>query len=1296
MKLFNTLLFTLILIVAMYIITSKIKKTHLEKYVNIDQIADNTGVKTWSDWEIKYGETLKDKGGNPDTSKNKLDKCEGDCDTDSDCKPGLKCFQRSSSSNVPPGCVAGGPGDDPTHDYCYDPDDKLPACNNYLNMTNNTSIAVTNSNYNTFNNENLDDINNVRKVLYGTNEENLNKDEYTMCNLNLCVDDDGLPSKKEVKDYDIKIKNYFEKIQALEDFKSKIEVLIINGYIPFLHRLLLLVGQLKVNNNIRIYKRNDKSIENKIDVVLNKAKVTFLDILNNWINTHSQKDFLEELKSNINTNITHKANNISNQMERETKLLSLSILDTPNIKNKLTNSDWETELLDSSDIYSKFKSFFVLDYFNELKNESDKLRNKTKTEMNRLKECESHGRIVGTAISEVGGGQCVLDSNASIEQKISSCNKICISQTDCNYYTLDGNKCLLYKHFKEIVPRDGSMSFKSLKGCNKDKWTVKTLVNSYSGNRKNTPHNQVMIDMDGPIGKNASGTYDFSYAFWIYINNDSQDWRAILRRGPNYPFYSPGQTHKSEKQRQPGIWLWPGRTYGDFNRSSETDNYSNGRSLHFRFGLEGTGNWNRGIDVPAWTYGGLPLVDKGNNPNTSKNKLGKCEGDCDSDNDCKPGLKCFERSSSKNVPPGCKPGGSGDDPTHDYCYDPNDPNELYKRETIKPKTWHHVVFTVKDSKEFSAYVDGVRRSHTITEKPIATDFNDNFPITMGGGNETESWGGYPASNNDHRAPSQHPGFLVRNVQVFRNTLDEKYIVSLMKSDIERGVKETTYEQFENYSKVKTALDVRNPKISTAVKESANQVANKQHNLWGVGNSEHIMARAAKDGKIVSSNSSIHECNSPSNQVDMMYINTPKTFKDAKNYCKKIGRNLLKFVHPEADGEGRCGGRTNCDKNEGIEKANRINAFKYYQAVDLLNKGRNVGRTSNDIWIDGSDADWNKPNDGGTINREGTFLNDNLTLTHMGSYDGLLPLVDKGGNPDTSQNKLGKCEGDCDSDNDCKPGLKCFERSSSKNVPPGCKPGGSGDDPTHDYCYDPNYNNTYGNKVNDSNSVSYWNNNEPNDWGNSEDCIQMSPMWGTPNSGLKMNDLNCENKKPFICEKELLDPINLSTNACKDDLKLQNFEKRMGLDPNANRFQKCQQFSHRYGVKAGSSWGCIENNALAKTWWSGKHSEKHGHGKPISYEDGCTTTTKKTVHDGCDPSSSYYLGLKIREGKTNKWNPDTSVNKLGMCEGDCDKDSDCKPDMKCFQRSGNTSVPGCTTDGSNNWRDADYCIHKYKK
>ena len=67
------------------------------------------------------------------------------------------------------------------------------------------------------------------------------------------------------------------------------------------------------------------------------------------------------------------------------------------------------------------------------------------------------------------------------------------------------------------------------------------------------------------------------------------------------------------------------------------------------------------------------LVDvsmEGNNGNpTSAFPLGKCQGDCDTDNDCADNLICYQRSSGDTVPPGCS--GTTTEST-DYCYDPND------------------------------------------------------------------------------------------------------------------------------------------------------------------------------------------------------------------------------------------------------------------------------------------------------------------------------------------------------------------------------------------------------------------------------------------------------------------------------------------------------------------------------------------------------------------------------------------------------------------------------------------------
>ena len=48
----------------------------------------------------------------------KLQNCQGDCDEDSHCADGLKCFLRDMREKVP-GCVAGGKGDISAYDYCY-------------------------------------------------------------------------------------------------------------------------------------------------------------------------------------------------------------------------------------------------------------------------------------------------------------------------------------------------------------------------------------------------------------------------------------------------------------------------------------------------------------------------------------------------------------------------------------------------------------------------------------------------------------------------------------------------------------------------------------------------------------------------------------------------------------------------------------------------------------------------------------------------------------------------------------------------------------------------------------------------------------------------------------------------------------------------------------------------------------------------------------------------------------------------------------------------------------------------
>ena len=73
--------------------------------------------------------TITDKGADGCTVSQLCAKCEGDCDTDNDCQGDLKCYQRTSSDAIVPGCSSTGYvktslGD---HDYCYSSGD-APTC----------------------------------------------------------------------------------------------------------------------------------------------------------------------------------------------------------------------------------------------------------------------------------------------------------------------------------------------------------------------------------------------------------------------------------------------------------------------------------------------------------------------------------------------------------------------------------------------------------------------------------------------------------------------------------------------------------------------------------------------------------------------------------------------------------------------------------------------------------------------------------------------------------------------------------------------------------------------------------------------------------------------------------------------------------------------------------------------------------------------------------------------------------------------------------------------------------------
>ena len=78
--------------------------------------------------------------------------------------------------------------------------------------------------------------------------------------------------------------------------------------------------------------------------------------------------------------------------------------------------------------------------------------------------------------------------------------------------------------------------------------------------------------------------------------------------------------------------------------------------------------------VATSTATGTQLANKGAAGCTRKSPCGLCHGDCDSDSDCRPGLKCFQRHAKCTIVGGCvvgcSTGGTGDKSGFDYCYKP--------------------------------------------------------------------------------------------------------------------------------------------------------------------------------------------------------------------------------------------------------------------------------------------------------------------------------------------------------------------------------------------------------------------------------------------------------------------------------------------------------------------------------------------------------------------------------------------------------------------------------------------------
>ena len=287
-------------------------------------------------------------------------------------------------------------------------------------------------------------------------------------------------------------------------------------------------------------------------------------------------------------------------------------------------------------------------------------------------------------------------------------------------------------------------------------------------------------------------------------------------------------------------------------------------------------------------------------------------------------------------------------------------------------------------------------------------------------------------------------------------------------------------------------------------------------------------------------------------------------------------------------------------------------------------------------------------------------------------------------------KLSHCQGNCNTDNDCNTGFKCYDRhNDTDSGPPGCIGEMNGD---WSYCYDPSYEGTF--------TMIEWN-----------PTVKLGHCQGNCIADTDCdNGLQCYHRdfKRVVpgCRGELNDYWDV----CFDPLG--HCEGNCNSDRDCNRGLKCY---NRHSDNDSGPPGCIDR--LNGDWsycydplYEGTFTSiaqdptvKLGHCQGNCDDDGDCDNGLQCYHRvGDDPGPPDCRGQMFTDfnycydptavGTIRNHGIDPEFT-LGICEGDCDNDDHCDGDLKCWHREiGEPGPPGCRGDmyGAHHTVNLDYC------
>eukprot|EP00980_Cylindrotheca_fusiformis_P003049 scaffold713_cov131-Cylindrotheca_fusiformis.AAC.7 len=266
--------------------------------------------------------------------------------------------------------------------------------------------------------------------------------------------------------------------------------------------------------------------------------------------------------------------------------------------------------------------------------------------------------------------------------------------------------------------------------------------------------------------------------------------------------------------------------------------------------------------------------------------------------------------------------------------------------------------------------------------------------------------------------------------------------------------------------------------------------------------------------------------------------------------------------------------------------------------------------------------------------------------------------------------LGRCEGDCDSDDDCEHGLVCFQRGRYTSVP-GCS-GGSSDSSRTDYCVEA---------------------------GKAAPTPHPTPHPTHPPVSPHQPALPLKISHHF--------PLGLCEGDCDGDndcehglVCFQRDEKEsvpgcLGGFSDHSRTDYCVRANPTPHPTPPPTWThqpdlpleISHHFPLGRCEGDCDNDHDCGHGLVCFQRDEYESVPGCSGGSSDGSRSDYCIVPNKPPLRSSHHFP------LGLCEGttgDCDSDHDCEGNLICYQRDAHESVPGCA-GGSSDGSRTDYCI-----